>query len=124
MAGEDYIKRLQPKHYDLIAKLIENPYMTKAEMAKAVGCSDRTITRTVNSDVFKEELYKRTREEFKDYQVKAVKQMEKLAEEGDFRAIKYVLDGCNYAGTIDINAKVKEEVIINIVGEDGEEDED
>lgn len=105
---------LKSRQLACIEAMLANPSASQVALAEMVGCNRNTILVWKNDPEFQAEYQKRLKEMWKDAEAIAVKNMVKLAEEGNFQANKYILDSHNYAPATKIEADVKEDIIIRI----------
>lgn len=84
---------------------------TDAEIAKELDVNPCTIWRWKQCDEFMSELEKETRKKFRILQRDAMKAMERLIEDNNFNAAKYILDGNGFAPTekheMNLEAEIK-----------------
>ena len=107
---------LKSRQIACIEAMLAHPSASYAELAEMVGCNRNTITVWKNNPEFIAEYQKRLKEMWKDSEAVAVKTMIKLAEQGDFKASKYILDSMDYAPVQKIEADISTD--INIVIEE------
>lgn len=106
---------LKPKQLKCIEAMLANPLLSNEKLGELVGVSRNTISEWKrNNEEFKAEYKARLRETWEESEGIAVKTMQNLAEEGDFRASKYILDSLGYAPAQRIEAEVKNDIVINI----------
>lgn len=105
---------LKARQLACIEAMLAFPSASYADLAEMVGCNRNTITEWKRNTEFMEEYRRRLRETWKDAEGIAVKTMIKLADEGDFKASKYILDSFDYAPAQKIEADVKTDIVINI----------
>lgn len=79
-----------------IDAMMAYPFATYEEIGNIVGCSGAAVKSWKRHPLFQEELDKRLREEWSGARRMAQKQMMILAENGDYRAIQYILDSNGY----------------------------
>ena len=108
---------LNNKQRKALELLVYSPYMTQQMIAKEVGVHRDTIRvwREENEE-FKAELNKAIKERWKAAEAMAVNGMINLAQEGNYQAIKYMLDNLGYKPVEKIEADINSE--INIVIEE------
>ena len=98
---------LNNKQLKAIELLVYQPYMTLNMTAKEVGVSRDTLHRWRNeTPEFMEALDKAIKERWRNAEAMAVNGMISLASEGNFQAIKYMLDNAGYKPVDKIEAKV------------------
>lgn len=105
---------LKARQLAYIEFLLANPLITDIEAGKQMGVSRNTIAEWKNRPEFKEEYKRRLKEKWDSAELMAIEMMQNLAREGDFRAVKYILDSQDYAPTTKIEAEVKEDLVIRI----------
>lgn len=76
--------------------MIAHPNWTNQQIADEIGIAEVTIRKWKYHELFNEYLDKRLAEEWKSYRIPAQKKMKELADNGDYRAIAYILDSNNY----------------------------
>lgn len=112
---------LNHKQQKAIELLVYSPYMTLNMIAKEVDVSRDTLHRWRNdNEEFKETLDKAIKERWKAAEAMAVNGMIGLASEGNFQAIKYMLDNLGYKPVDKIEADVSNDFVINIGGKGGQ----
>lgn len=113
---------LNNKQLKAIELLVYSPYMTQEMMAKECGVARETLYRwRYENEEFKTELKKAIRQRWEGAEAMAVNGMINLASEGNFQAIKYMLDNAGYKPVDKIEASVKSDVVLRIGYEDEEE---
>jgi uncharacterized protein YjcR len=106
---------LNHKQIKAIELLVYSPYMTLNMIAQEVGVSRDTLHRWRNdNEEFKKELDKAIKERWKAAESMAVNGMINLASEGNYNAIKYMLDNLGYKPTEKIEADISTDIHINI----------
>lgn len=106
---------LKSRQIACIEAMIANPSASYVELAEMVGCNRNTIPVWKRNEEFQAEYKRRLKEVWSDAEGIAVKTMVKLAEDGDFKASKYILDSQGYAPAQRIEADVNStNVVINI----------
>lgn len=106
---------LKPKQLKCIEAMLANPTMSNEKLAEIVGVNRNTIGDWKrNNEEFKAEYKARLREIWEDSEGMAVQTMRNLAESGDFKASKYILDSLGYAPVQRIEADVNTEIVINV----------
>lgn len=111
---------LNSKQIKAIELLVYSPYMTQNMVASECGVHRETIRRWKHEPEFKAELDKAIKERWDDAEAMAVNGMIALASEGNFQALKYMLDNKGYKPVDKIEANVKSDVVLRI-GYDEEE---
>ena len=102
---------LKARHIACIEAMLANPSASYEKLAEMVGCNRNTITEWKRNKEFMDEYQRRLREMWKESEAIAVKTMINLAEQGDFKASKYILDSMDYAPAQKIEADVNTTVI-------------
>ena len=99
---------LTPKMKRGIEYLMAHPSATQQEIADFVGCSIATVRKWKYHPLYTEEFEKRLEEEWRDYRLSAQKKMKELADNGDYRAVAYILDSNGYSAPqqIEVNSNV------------------
>jgi hypothetical protein len=98
---------LNNKQLKAIELLVYSPYMTLNMTAQEVGVSRDTLHRWRNeTPEFMEALDKAIKERWRNAEALAVNGMIALASEGNFQAIKYMLDNQGYKPVDKVEAKV------------------
>lgn len=113
---------LKTKEKELLELMLAFPMMPDTQLAKEMGLNNKTVGVWRKKPEFQAELQKRLHERWKDAENLAQKKMIELASEGNFNANKYILDSLGYAPAQRIEAEISKDVVINIVGEDEDED--
>lgn len=116
---------LKPKQLACIEAMLANPTMSNEKLAEAVGVNRNTISDWKrNNEEFKAEYKARLKAIWEDSEGVAVRTMRNLAEEGDFKASKYILDSLGYAPAQKVEAKVDATAQVVIVDDLGDESHD
>lgn len=115
---------LKARQLQLVDAMIANPMMSDVKLAEQLGINNKTVGVWRKLPEFQEELKKRLAEKWKSAERLAVGQMLHLAEEGDFRANKYILDSLGYAPAQKVEAKVDATAQVVIVDDLGDESHD
>lgn len=98
---------LNNKQLKAIELLVYQPYMTLNMVCKEVDVSRDTLHRWRNdNEEFKSALDKAIKERWKAAEAMAVNGMINLASEGNYNAIKYLLDNLGYKPVEKMEAKV------------------
>lgn len=106
---------LNNKQLKAIELLVYSPHMTQNMIANEVGVHRDTIRKWKEENPeFKMTLDKAIKERWKAAEALAVNGMINLASEGNYNAIKYLLDNLGYKPVDKIQAEVNSDVIINI----------
>lgn len=92
---------------------MDNPSLTLNEISELAGISRNTFLLYRQNPEFMEEYNRLCREKFNAIQVLAVEKLNELVSSGDFKAVKYALDGAGYAAEQKVN--LKSDTVINIV---------
>jgi len=115
---------LNNKQKKAIELLVYSPYMTLNMIASEVGISRDTLHRWRNdNEEFKEALDKGIKDRWKAAESMAVNGMISLAQEGNYSAIKYLLDNLGYKPVEKVEAKVDAKAQVIFV-DDLEDDKD
>jgi DNA-binding CsgD family transcriptional regulator len=110
---------LKARQLKLIEALMANPMLPDIKIAEELGINRNTVREWKNKPEFKEELQRRLRAQWEDSERMAVDTMQTLAQGGDFKAAKYILDSLGYAAPVKVEADISTNININI----GEEEE-
>ena len=106
---------LNNKQLKAIELLVYQPYMTQNMIAQEVGVHRDTIRRwREETPEFKAELKKAIQNRWEAAESLAVNGMINLASEGNFQAMKYMLDNLGYKPVDKVEANVKNDVVIRI----------
>lgn len=109
---------LKARQLALIDALLANPMIPNYEVAKIIGINRNTVREWKNNPEFIEEYKRRLREKWEDSELMAMETMRNLAQSGDFKASKYILDSLGYAPTQKIEAELHNDIVINIDSEE------
>lgn len=93
---------------------VNNPTKHLSEIAELAGIGERTLYRYRQDPEFMAAYHEACQERFKSLEAKALDQLEKALDRGDFRAVKYALDSLGYKPTEKIEADVNRDVVITI----------
>lgn len=105
---------LKARQIAYIEFLLANPLITDVDAGKQIGVNRNTIAEWKKKPEFQEEYKARLKDKWESSELMAIEMMQKLARDGDFRAVKYILDSMDYAPTTKIEADVKSDVVIKI----------
>lgn len=106
---------LNNKQIKAIELLVYQPYMTQQMIAKECGVHRDTLHRwRTEVPEFQAALDKAIKDRWKAAESLAVNGMINLAAEGNFQAMKYMLDNLGYKPADKIEANVKSDVVIRI----------
>ena len=105
---------LKARQLDLIDALMANPMITDIEIAKQLCINRNTVREWKRKPEFQEELKRRLREKWEDSERMAMETIQTLAQNGDYKASKYILDSLGYAPAQRIEAQVSTDIEINI----------
>lgn len=96
---------LTPRMKKGIEYRLAHPNATNLEVAEYLGCHPKTVDKWKYHELYQEELNKRLEEEWKAYRLPAQKKMKELADNGDYRAVAYILDsnGLSAPQQIEVN---------------------
>lgn len=109
---------LKPKQMKCIEAMLANPTFSNEKLADIVGVNRNTIGDWKrNNEEFKAEYKARLRAVWEDSEGVAMQTMRNLAEDGDFKASKYILDSLGYAPAQKIEADVNTDIVIEIGGQ-------
>ena len=109
---------LKARQIAYIEFLLANPLITDVEAGKQIGVSRNTIAEWKKREDFQKEYKARLKDKWESSELMAIEMMQNLAREGDFRAVKYILDSMDYAPTTKIEADVSTKIVINIGDDD------
>lgn len=90
-------------------KMAHEPQKTVKQIAEELEIPVDTLYQWRRKEAFMDEIEKESRLIFRRMQSKAVSKMEELIDNGNFNAVKYVLDGNRYAPEqkIDVSTDIK-----------------
>lgn len=108
---------LKPRQLQLIEAMMANPMQPDTLLAEQLSINRNTVREWKNKPEFQEELRRRLREKWEDSERMAMETMQTLAQSGDFKASKYILDSLGYAAAVKVEADISTDININI-GED------
>ena len=91
-----------------------NPLLPYPQIAKLAGVSDVTFWRYRQDENFMKMYHEACEKRFKSLESKALEALEAHLEQGNFQAVKYILDGLGYKATEKVEANVYTDVTINI----------
>lgn len=88
------------RRYERVAEVwVANPFKTYTEIAEIAGVSERTFFRYKDDPAFLAVYDRKCRETFRLMQSKAIQNLQKMIDSGNWNATKYALDGNEYTGT-------------------------
>ena len=105
---------LKARQLQLIDAMLANPMTPDTTLAKELCINRNTVREWKNKPEFQEELKKRLAEKWRDSERMAMQTMQTLAQGGDFKASKYILDSLGYAPVQKIEADISQDIVINI----------
>lgn len=105
---------LKARQLELIEALMANPMTTDVDLAKKLCINRNTVREWKNKPEFREELQRRLREKWEDSERMAVATMQMLAQQGDYKASKYILDSLGYAPVQKVEADIHSDINITI----------
>lgn len=94
---------------------INNPFATYKEIADAAGIDVTTFRAWRNDASFMEEYHTRTAARFREMEARAMAKLDNLVSDGEWQAVKYVLDGNGYKPTDKVEVQ---QTTINVSVED------
>lgn len=97
--------------------------VTDIDAGREIGVSRNTIAEWKKRPEFQEEYKRRLKDKWESAELMAIEMMQKLAREGDFKAVKYILDSLDYAPAQKIEADVSSHIVINIGDDDDDVDQ-
>ena len=97
-----------------IEAMLANPSASYVKLAEIVGCNRNTITEWKRNAEFMAEYKRRLRETWQDAEGIAATTMIKLADKGDFKASKYILDSLGYAPVQMVEADLHTDINISV----------
>lgn len=111
---------LKPKQKAYIEAYLQNPLLPMNEVAKMLNIPPNTVYnwKYQNINGFTDELNKQLQEKWDEAKFMASDNMFNLAKDGDFKALKYILDYKGFAAPTKVEAEV--DTTINITVGDGE----
>lgn len=97
--------------------MIAHPNWTYQQIADEIGIKEVTIRKWKHHELFNEYLEKRLAEEWRDYRKSAQKKMKELADNGDYRAVAYILDSNGYSAPqqIEVNTNT---ITVSLIDDD------
>lgn len=115
---------LTSRQKNLIEYMVANPNKPETVCAKECGVPNSTYFDWKRKGEFTEALNKAIRERWEDAQRLAVESMINQAKDGSYQATAYILNNLGYSNPtkVELSGGLKNEIEINIVGD--EEDED
>lgn len=112
---------LSTRQKNLLEFMLSNPTLPETVCARQCGVPNSTYFAWKQKGEFTAELDRRIKEQWKDSERMATDQMESLAREGNFQAVKYILDNLGYKPIEKVQAEVNTTINISIDGiEEGE----
>lgn len=97
---------LTAKRMELLEAMLAHPAMSDVKLGQLLNLNNKTVGKWRKEPEFQEALKARLQEQWKDAERVAQKTMIGLAEDGDFKASKYILDSLGYAPAQKIEADV------------------
>ena len=105
---------LKPRQLKLIEALMANPMLPDTAIAEQLEINRNTVREWKKKPEFQAELRRRLREHWEDSERMAMDTMQTLAQSGDFKAAKYILDNLGYAAPVKLEADISTNITINI----------
>ena len=112
------LQKLSKQHIELIRWLVANPHATQAQAEKEFGWCHSQMSQIYNSQIFKDEYDRQLKEKWKGLSGKAVSVMNRLLDEGDYKAAEFVLKSNGYQQPEKIELELENTIKINISDED------
>lgn len=99
------VQKLNKKMLEAINIMVQEPNLSGVKIAERLGVHYRTIHNYMNSPIFQEKLEEELKKEWKDARRIAQKRMIEKAENGNMRALEYILSSNGYQAptTIEVN---------------------
>ena len=99
------LKKLNKRSLEAINIMVTEPNLSLQEVADRLGVHYRTMHNYTNSPVFQEKLEEELKKEWKDARRIAQKRMIEKAENGNMRALEFILSSNGYQAptTIEVN---------------------
>lgn len=94
---------------------INNPFATYKEIYDVAGIDVNTFRAWRNDTAFMEEYHTRTAARFREMEARAMAKLYNLVSDGEWQAVKYVLDGNGYKPTDKVEVQ---QTTINVSVED------
>lgn len=107
------------KQQALLELWMNNPFATYKEIAAKANVDVKTFYNWRNDEAFMKEYHDRVQMRFKEMENKAMAQLENLVANGEWQAVKYVLDGSGYKPTDKLEVA---QTTINVSVDDDESD--
>lgn len=86
-----------------IQYMLDNPMCTVRDVARSLNVNESTIHNWRKLQIFWDEYHKQCDKKFKSYESLAVKKLIENVEQGNQKAIEYVLDYSGYKSSQDVN---------------------
>lgn len=112
MAAERQSKK--ERMQKVLEAMVNNPNLSNEEICDLVGIGTSTFYRYKQDPDFMAQYHEMCQARFKSLEAKALQQLDKALDRGDFRAVKYALDSLGYKPTEKIEADVNRDVVITI----------
>ena len=90
------VQKLNKKMLEAINIMVQEPNLSGVKIAERLGVHYRTIHNYMNSPIFQEKLEEELKKEWKDARRIAQKRMIEKAENGNMRALEYILSSNGY----------------------------
>ena len=98
---------------------MENPSFNLNQIAEEAHISRQTFLDYRKNQKFMDEYHRLCKEKFQAIEAEAVEQLKLLVRGGDFKAVKYALDGAGYAAEQKVS--LKSDTVISIIVKDEQE---
>lgn len=115
------MKDIEARQNAFLDAYLENPILSMKAHAERLGINVRTVYNWKDNNIngFADKLQERLSRKWEEAKQMASEQMFSLAREGDFKAVKYILDYHGYAPAQKVEAKVENKTVINVsIGDD------
>ena len=109
---------LTAKQKMIAYKLANEPFKTQNKIAEELNTTPQYISKCRKSDEFKAYLQQCLDDNWKEAGIKARKQMEQLADQGDFRAIEFICKTNDLNPATKVEGNINHEIVINIIDEE------
>ena len=101
--------------YDQVATVwVENPHLTFGEIAKMANIAENTFYNYRQDETFMAIYKEKCQQKYKELESQAIGKLAELVDNGNWNAVKYVLDGVGYKPEDKTKVSVEADSAINL----------
>jgi hypothetical protein len=93
------INMLKPKQREIAEIMVLHPNLSNEEYARRIGINPKTLYEWKKKEEFNDYIHDLCRKKFASMERLALKELKEQVENGNWKAIEYVLNGVGYKAT-------------------------